>query len=369
MKKRIYNQENFNVSKWSGGTTSQYAIYPESAVYIDRDFVWRLSSATVETAESVFTKLPDYDRVLMVLEGEAVLAFGDERTAKLAAGQQESFDGGIKTKCFGKIRDYNLMVRKGCSGRLAIVEPSSQAFSIENGDAKGHTHSSYGFFCDSGYAVVSAGGETIMVSEGSQLVLDFLPEDDKAITIMGEGKTIIAEVFFTKQALVAEEIPEEKATFEDFKTAFMLSLTRNKWMQAINRKNSGVWHDEALSRRLAFFEKTYLGIIVCTVVSLVFAMLAVNGMNHTIALVAIVIWIIAYAFLISPLIYLIVLPKPIKAHMKDVKDLTEYELQLYEKELGKNVTTDKLLKKYKHSGLDNFDENYESVFSKISKRS
>ena len=69
MKKRIYGKEQFNIGKWSGGETSEYAIYPESAKYIDRDFIWRLSSASVDVEESVFTKLPDYDRILMVLEG------------------------------------------------------------------------------------------------------------------------------------------------------------------------------------------------------------------------------------------------------------------------------------------------------------
>ena len=36
---------------------------------------------------------------------------------------------------------------------------------------------------------------------------------------------------------------------------------------------------------------------------------------------------------------MIVLPKPIKAHIKDVNNLTEYERQLYEKELAEAILT------------------------------
>ena len=31
-------------TKWSGGLTTQLGIAPASAVYADRDFLWRLSS-------------------------------------------------------------------------------------------------------------------------------------------------------------------------------------------------------------------------------------------------------------------------------------------------------------------------------------
>ena len=46
-------------TSWSGGTTTQLTIAPAGAVYADRDFLWRVSSATVELDESDFTALPD----------------------------------------------------------------------------------------------------------------------------------------------------------------------------------------------------------------------------------------------------------------------------------------------------------------------
>ena len=118
MKTYYYKEENFSVSAWSGGQTKELAIYPRGQKYIDRDFIWRLSSATIETEESDFTRLPDYDRVLMVLDGEVVLEYNGERVAKCGTLEQDSFDGAWKTKSYGRITDFNLMVRKGNAGYL-----------------------------------------------------------------------------------------------------------------------------------------------------------------------------------------------------------------------------------------------------------
>lgn len=366
MKNRTYDKEGFSTSKWSGGETSQFAIFPETSKYIDRDFIWRLSSAAVELDESTFTKLPDYDRVLMVLEGEAVLAHGTTRTVKLSAGQQDSFGGEEGTKCFGKIKDYNLMFKKGCSGRLEQIEVQSAAQSVAKGERGEHTHASYGFYCLSGYTVVSVGGQAHMVSDGTQLVLDMDEGEDPELTIMGEGTVIMAEVFYNRYAHAAVEIPEEKATFEDFKAAFKLARGRNKWKKATEKKRD-VWYDEALQAKLAFLDKTFIGIILWLVVSFVIVMLAVRGFSHTYAIILIIAWTVLYGLVISPLIYMIVLPKPIKAHIKSVDSLTEYEKMLYDKEQDKNEMTDKLLKKYKYSGGTGWDVEEESIFSKFKK--
>ena len=58
------------VSSWAGGTTTELSIAPENGNYQSRDFLWRLSSATVELEESTFTSLPDFDRIILTLEGE-----------------------------------------------------------------------------------------------------------------------------------------------------------------------------------------------------------------------------------------------------------------------------------------------------------
>lgn len=66
-------QADYQISQWSGGTTTQIAIAPQGALYADRDFLWRLSSATVDLDESDFTPLPDYHRLIAPLRGEMEL--------------------------------------------------------------------------------------------------------------------------------------------------------------------------------------------------------------------------------------------------------------------------------------------------------
>lgn len=111
------------VSSWSGGTTTQIGIAPETAVYADRDFLWRLSSATVELQHSDFTALPDYYRYIATLNGEIDVIHNDGQPIHLAPYQVHEFDGGWKTCSIGQCRDFNLMMRKGaCNGLLETLK-------------------------------------------------------------------------------------------------------------------------------------------------------------------------------------------------------------------------------------------------------
>lgn len=55
MKCKIFSPEQQRVSSWSGGQTRELYIAGGAADYAARDFLLRLSSATVETEHSVFT--------------------------------------------------------------------------------------------------------------------------------------------------------------------------------------------------------------------------------------------------------------------------------------------------------------------------
>ena len=200
MKKRIYKEENYKMSKWSGGNTRELAIYPEKAEYLDRDFLWRLSSADSDLEESSFTKLPDYDRILMVLEGSVVLAHGEERTASLSAYEYDAFDGAVKTKCFGKlIKDYNLIYRKGCKGRMELVDLTEEAQQVES---RFEGSRCLGIYSAEGYTVVSAGGKTDMVKADEQMVIELEPGEALSLSVMGQGKCILTEVAFEKEEVL-----------------------------------------------------------------------------------------------------------------------------------------------------------------------
>ena len=109
-------------SHWSGGTTTQLAISPEGARYTDRDFLWRISSAIVTVKESDFTLLPDYHRLISVLEGDMKLAHNGGEPVVLRPGDVHTFAGGDETHASGCCTDFNLMLRRGqADGRMEAV--------------------------------------------------------------------------------------------------------------------------------------------------------------------------------------------------------------------------------------------------------
>jgi len=113
-------------SDWSGGTTTQIVIYPQQAVYAERNFTWRISSARVDLEESLFTSLPGIERLIMVLEGEMRLEHTGHHNSYLKPFDQDSFSGNWSTKSFGKVRDFNLMLAEGSSGKLTAVTLAAQ---------------------------------------------------------------------------------------------------------------------------------------------------------------------------------------------------------------------------------------------------
>lgn len=198
MKKRIYSAGDYKTTVWSGGKTTEFAIYPETAKYAERNFIWRLSSATVELEESIFTELLDYNRVLMVLEGEATLIHGENKIVKLGKLHQDSFGGDVGTKCFGKIRDYNLMFRKDSRGYLKLLELQNFTEILKKPDWKNYTDASYGLYCFEGKVTVSVNGESHEMKEGALFLLDFNINEKAEVNVRGTGKVIVSEVFYTE---------------------------------------------------------------------------------------------------------------------------------------------------------------------------
>lgn len=184
---RHLNKQDYVISQWSGGSTTQLAIFPPAAIYAQRDFLWRLSSATVELERSDFTPLPDYQRYITVLEGSMTLTHDNGDPVSLAPGQVHGFDGGSATRSVGRCTDFNLMVRKGaCQGTLAPLELSA-------GDSRTVDPASGGtvaVFCRSGGVTLTAGAETLELVPGACV----LAEEALTLTADGPAQLLLAEM-------------------------------------------------------------------------------------------------------------------------------------------------------------------------------
>lgn len=353
MKYSLYRKENYTTSQWMGGNTTELAIYPKTSKYLDRNFIWRLSSATIDVEESDFSKLPDYDRVLMVLEGEVVLSYEGQRVARLKTLEQDRFDGAWKTKSFGKITDYNLMVRKGCEGYLDIIIPEEESKSYSTTEETEKSLATHALFCKDGYVIASVKGESQMIKAGELFVIEGDKDEDVEYTLMGEGTVIRAQIFHDGMEgdVGPEVIPEEKASFEDFKQCIFIANTQFRGAKYIIKKLKNTWYDEALSTGIKKVEKFYLTSLVFVLGVLALGIMAVNlKLSAGITIGVMMAWILADCLLISPLIYMPFMPKPIKKHIKDVNKLTPYEQRVRAADLGINETAEKVLKKYKNTG-------------------
>lgn len=67
-------------------------------------------------------------------------------------------------------------------------------------------------------------------------------------------------------------------------------------------------------------------------------------------------WIIFDSLVVSPLIYLAIVPKPVRRHMKPVDELTPYEQKVRSGQINKNERVENIMKKYKTSGRTGREE-------------
>ena len=154
----LMTPDRYIVSQWSGGTTTQVAIAPEGAVYADRDFLWRISSASVDLEESDFTALPDYHRWISTLEGGMTLSHEGGEKIVLAPYDVHQFDGGVDTHSWGRCTDFNLMLRKGkCEGTVRALKLAAG----EQAEVAVASGAEVILFCGKGKAAVSLNGAQV----------------------------------------------------------------------------------------------------------------------------------------------------------------------------------------------------------------
>jgi len=354
MKTILLKENDYKVSDWSGGKTKELTIFPRERKYIDRDFLFRISSATVDLEESDFTKLPDYDRILMVLSGEVVLNYNGDKVVKLNELEQDSFDGAWKTKSYGKITDFNLMTRKGSEGHMDVIRPESEKKELNSVYAGEKTFKKMKetqvLFVKEGFVVVTLMGQPQMVQAGETLILEGDFGDEMKYYLMGEGVTIRCGICYEahEDEVGPVLIPKEKASFDDFKCAFFLANTQVRGAKYVFKRINTTWYDEELQGKIDKLEKCFVTLIVFMIgCFFVIVPPLKNGTSETVALIRLFIWIIADITVVSPLIYLIALPKPVRKHIKDIDKLTPYEQRTREKQLKTNARVEKLMKKYR----------------------
>lgn len=390
-----YEPGDYSTSSWSGGTTTEITIYPKSAVYAQRDFIYRVSSALVELEESDFTSLPDYDRTLIVLEGETTLAHEKLRSCRLGKYEKDCFSGSWNTKSYGKIRDFNLMVRKGALGSAEVLELDGNYRKLEKtlGSEK-YPLLNWIFYCHEGYAIVSAGNQQFKLEAGEALEIiqenlqlegasECQQPEELEIGIMGQGHTIVCQVAYHEDQVERPEDPKladvygpsvlardsakanietgslqkEKQpapTLEDLKLSALLSYSSFRGGKRLFRTLRDTWYDRALQRKLDIIENLFISFFLCIIGAfLVFANLF-GKVSDGVALAFTGLWVAVFLVLLNPLIYLMFLPRPVRSHIIPLSELTEEERRALEEDARRNKRAERILKKYRITGRNKY---------------
>ena len=118
----LLSANDFQVSDWSGGKTKQLYLSPPTGHYGKRDFDYRLSTATVELAESQFSDLSGFHRILMSLDHTLHLhnASRQEETV-LAPFTPYVFEGSDSITSRGTCTDFNLIYSDHYQGQMLAI--------------------------------------------------------------------------------------------------------------------------------------------------------------------------------------------------------------------------------------------------------
>lgn len=181
-------KEECKTSKWSGGETTELCIYPFDGNYKERDFKWRISTATVDVETSDFSKLPKISRVLMILKGQMKLFHENHHRVTLSEFEKDTFSGEWNTKSYGKAMDFNIMMNENCIGDLNhfIVNNTIHIESYPRNETYDYTMQ--GFYLPEGNVSISCNRENIELESGEFVCIYYSHyEDDLHIEISSKS--------------------------------------------------------------------------------------------------------------------------------------------------------------------------------------
>ena len=123
----LLKSNDFQVSDWSGGKTKQLYLSPPTGHYGKREFDYRLSTATVEAAESEFSDLSGFHRILMSLDHTLHLhnASRQEETV-LAPFTPYFFEGSDSITSRGTCTDFNLIYSDHYQGQMLAISDGQE---------------------------------------------------------------------------------------------------------------------------------------------------------------------------------------------------------------------------------------------------
>lgn len=113
MQIEIIRQADCPTTNWAGGSTTQLYILP-AGLGVEDDFIFRISSATVNSGKFSFSDFSAYNRFLTVLKGNMFIRHGEAPEQCLCEFAPVFFDGAVQTdsRSTTAIIDFNIIWKK-----------------------------------------------------------------------------------------------------------------------------------------------------------------------------------------------------------------------------------------------------------------
>lgn len=187
----LTKKHQLTTNSWSGGTTTQLAIYPEGSIYKNLDFIFRISTATIEVEESTFTSLPNVARVIMVLNGELTIQHKNQYSKQLKKFDTDNFSGNWETTSVGRVTDFNVMT-------IGSVKAAMVGFSLPNNSQKESTLNGdfLAVYVPQGEITIESSSQKVNLSQGDIALLRKEKVNEKFNIIVEQVADIaLAEIY------------------------------------------------------------------------------------------------------------------------------------------------------------------------------
>lgn len=194
---QIITPDQYQVSTWAGGTTTQLYIAPEGEDFKKRTFAIRLSSATFTDTQSTFSDFSGYNRMIFPLVGSLSVDHSCNGKAlyerMLAPYEIENFSGSWTTDSTNTedCQDFNLITREGLSSHTEVLHGEKSISPHEGATLLLYSRSTFSVCAQEG----KPSKETrISVDEGCLLVINASPALALLTVKPGKEPVVVGEV-------------------------------------------------------------------------------------------------------------------------------------------------------------------------------
>ncbi|HEL9633851.1 TPA: HutD family protein [Streptococcus suis] len=129
---QVLKTSDYQEASWSGGRTTQLYLFPAQSSYGERNFQFRLSTASMDTEQSTFTSLPSYHRILLSLDQTIVLQdMNSGEQVTMVPYKIHRFEGEQSIQCVGKAQDFNIIFDDSIQADLQVMDENKWGVECE----------------------------------------------------------------------------------------------------------------------------------------------------------------------------------------------------------------------------------------------